>query len=107
MESPGGPPGLPVGRHHQGRGAKALAEKVGKHGDLVVYFALSPSLYGSVCTALQSAGLTGPKTRLVLEKPIGKDFASSCVINGAVGAVVDESRSSASTTIWARRRSRT
>jgi glucose-6-phosphate 1-dehydrogenase len=73
-------------------GAKALADKVGPHGDLVVYFALSPSLYGSVCTALQSAGLTGPRTRLVLEKPIGKDFASSCVINGAVGAVVDESQ---------------
>jgi glucose-6-phosphate 1-dehydrogenase len=77
---------------HRKPAAKALADKIGKHGELVVYFALSPSLYGSVCGALQAAGLTGPKTRLVLEKPIGKDFASSCVINGAVGAVVDESQ---------------
>lgn len=73
-------------------GAKALADKVGKHGDLVIYFALSPSLYGPVCDALQAAKLTGPRTRLVLEKPIGRDLASSCATNAAVGAVVDESQ---------------
>ena len=73
-------------------GAKALAGKVGKHGDLVIYFALSPSLYGPVCQALQAAELTGPKTRLVLEKPIGRDLQSSCATNAAVGAVVDESQ---------------
>jgi len=71
-------------------GAALLAERVGQHGDLVVYFALSPSLYGAVCSALQSANLTGPRTRLVLEKPIGRDLESSRATNAAVGAVVSE-----------------
>ncbi|KQY30940.1 glucose-6-phosphate dehydrogenase [Caulobacter sp. Root1455] len=74
------------------KGAAKLAEKIGDHGDLVVYFALSPSLYGPVCNALQSAGLTGPRTRLVLEKPIGRDLESSRATNAAVGAVVSESQ---------------
>jgi glucose-6-phosphate 1-dehydrogenase len=73
-------------------GAGELAKHVGKHGELVIYFALSPSLYGATCAALQTAGLTGPKTRLVLEKPIGRDLQSSCAINGEVAAVVDESQ---------------
>lgn len=71
-------------------GAALLAERVGDHGSLVVYFALSPSLYGPVCNALQAAGLTGPKSRLVLEKPIGRDLESSRRTNAAVGAVVGE-----------------
>jgi len=71
-------------------GAAKLAERIGEYGSLVVYFALSPSLYGPVCNALQSAGLTGPKSRLVLEKPIGRDLESSRKTNAAVGAVVGE-----------------
>ncbi|OYW30555.1 MAG: glucose-6-phosphate dehydrogenase [Caulobacter sp. 12-67-6] len=74
----------------QNEGAALLAERVGEHGSLVVYFALSPSLYGPVCNALQAAGLTGPKSRLVLEKPIGRDLESSRKTNAAVGAVVGE-----------------
>ena len=74
----------------QNDGAAQLAQRVGEHGTLVVYFALSPSLYGPVCNALQSAGLTGAKTRLVLEKPIGRDLESSSRTNAAVGAVVAE-----------------
>lgn len=74
----------------QNEGAALLAERVGEHGSLVVYFALSPSLYGPVCNALQAAGLTGPKSRLVLEKPIGRDLESSRKTNAAVGAVVSE-----------------
>ena len=73
-------------------GAKALAGKIGAHDSLTVFFAVSPSLYPSACQALQAAGLTGPSTRLVLEKPIGRDLESSKATNAAVGAVVDESQ---------------
>ncbi|WP_269716557.1 glucose-6-phosphate dehydrogenase [Caulobacter sp. NIBR2454] len=71
-------------------GAKALAEKIGEHGQLTIFFALSPSLYAPVCAALQGAGLTHENTRLVLEKPIGRDFETSQQINEAVGNVVTE-----------------
>ncbi|MDQ0464840.1 glucose-6-phosphate 1-dehydrogenase [Caulobacter ginsengisoli] len=73
-------------------GAKALAERIGETGPLVIFFALSPSLYAPVCKALQAAGLTGENTRLVLEKPIGHDLDSSLAINAAVAAVVPEER---------------
>ncbi|MDB5457142.1 MAG: glucose-6-phosphate 1-dehydrogenase [Caulobacter sp.] len=73
-------------------GAAHLAERIGEHGALVVYFALSPSLYGPVCAALKSAGLTDERARLVLEKPIGRDLQSSCATNAAVGAVVSEAQ---------------
>ena len=58
----------------------------------VFYLALSPSLYGKVCAALSGAGLAGPRTRIVLEKPIGRDLDSSRAINAAVGEVFAEER---------------
>jgi glucose-6-phosphate 1-dehydrogenase len=73
-------------------GTAKLAERVGEHGSLVIFFSLSPSLYGPACAALKTADLTGPKTRLVLEKPIGRDLESSRATNAAVGAIVDESQ---------------
>jgi glucose-6-phosphate 1-dehydrogenase len=56
------------------------------------YLALSPSLYGRVCAALAGAGLATDATRIVLEKPIGRDLESSRAINAAVGEVFDEER---------------
>jgi glucose-6-phosphate 1-dehydrogenase len=58
----------------------------------IFYLALSPSLYGAVCAALGEAGLAGPDSRIVLEKPIGRDLESSKKINDAVGAVFSEDR---------------
>jgi glucose-6-phosphate 1-dehydrogenase len=58
----------------------------------IFYLALSPSLYGRVCVALAAAGLATDESRIVLEKPIGRDLESSRLINVAVGAVFDESR---------------
>ena len=56
----------------------------------IFYLAISPSLYQKVCVALGAAGLAGPETRIVLEKPIGRDLESSRQINAALGAVFDE-----------------
>ena len=58
----------------------------------VFYLATSPSLYGQICAGLMAAGLTGPGARVVLEKPIGKDLASSRIINDAVAAAFSEDR---------------
>jgi glucose-6-phosphate 1-dehydrogenase len=56
------------------------------------YFSLSPSLYGRVCVALAAAGLAHDQTRIVLEKPIGRDLETSDQINVAIGAVFHEKR---------------
>ena len=73
-------------------GAKALAQAVGEHDQLAIFFAVSPSLFAPICAALGGAGLTGAKTRLVLEKPVGRDLESSRAINAAVAGVVPEER---------------
>src|SRR5205085_6924568 len=58
----------------------------------VFYLALSPSLYGAVCAALDGAGLACGDCRIVLEKPIGHDLASSRAINAEVAQVFEEAR---------------
>jgi len=58
----------------------------------VFYLALSPSLFGKVCVALAAAGLVNDDSRIVLEKPIGRDLETSRITNIAVGAVFDEDR---------------
>ncbi len=73
-------------------GAEALAACIGAHGLLVIYFAVSPSIFAPACQALAAAGLTGERARLVLEKPIGHDLESSRAINAVLGAVVPEER---------------
>jgi glucose-6-phosphate 1-dehydrogenase len=58
--------------------------------ETVNYFAVSPDLFGSICQGLAAAGLATDRARVVLEKPIGRDHASSRVINDAVGAFFRE-----------------
>ncbi|MGH6998779.1 MAG: glucose-6-phosphate dehydrogenase, partial [Phenylobacterium sp.] len=71
-------------------GAAELKAAIGAAKTPIYYLALSPSIYGRVCAALAGAGMAGPNTRIVLEKPIGRDLESSKVINGAVAEVFPE-----------------
>ncbi|WP_417585418.1 glucose-6-phosphate dehydrogenase [Nitrincola sp.] len=59
---------------------------------MVNYFATPPSIYGDICRCLKSAGLIEPATRVVLEKPIGHDLASSMVINNQVAEFFQENQ---------------
>lgn len=72
-------------------GLKALGARIGP-GASVFYLALSPSLYGAVCSGLEAAGLAGAHNRIVLEKPLGRDLGTSRTINEQVSRVFDESR---------------
>ncbi len=54
------------------------------------YLATSPELFGPITHKLDEHGLLTPKTRVVLEKPIGKDLRSARAINSGVGEVLDE-----------------
>ncbi|THD61873.1 glucose-6-phosphate dehydrogenase [Phenylobacterium sp.] len=56
------------------------------------FLAISPSLYGRVCVALAAAGLAVDESRIVLEKPVGRDLETSREVNVAVGAVFSEDR---------------
>ncbi len=69
-----------------------LASKVADakaHG-IAFYLSTPPALFAPVVAGLASVGLTGPETRIAMEKPIGHDLASSREVNAAVGAAFDE-----------------
>lgn len=71
--------------------------KLQKHVDqsqrvMVNYFSTPPSIFGSICNGLNQAGLINDETRVVLEKPIGHDLASSKVINDQVAEFFAESQ---------------
>ncbi|MHB8149480.1 MAG: glucose-6-phosphate dehydrogenase [Desulfobulbia bacterium] len=57
---------------------------------MVNYCAVPPSIYGEICKGLSQAGLITEQTRVVLEKPLGTDLASSKVINDAVAEFFQE-----------------
>ena len=65
-----------------------LAER--ETDSVVMYLSTAPSLFTTVCEQLAANGLNTPKTRIVLEKPLGHDLASNRAINHAVGLAFKE-----------------
>ncbi|WGT62257.1 glucose-6-phosphate dehydrogenase [Variovorax paradoxus] len=62
-----------------------------RNADIVVmYVATAPALFTQVVEQIAAAGLNGPTTRMVLEKPLGHDLASNRAINAAVCKVLEE-----------------
>ena len=57
---------------------------------VVMYVATAPSLFTTVCEQLAASGLNTPKTRVVLEKPLGHDLASNRAINHTVRQFFEE-----------------
>ena len=64
----------------------------GEETPRVFYLATTPSLFVPICRHLAGAGLVSEGARVVLEKPLGRDLASSQTINDAVGAIFPEER---------------
>ena len=58
----------------------------------VFYLSTSPELFVDICQRLGGYGLNQGQSRVVLEKPIGKDLASANRINDDVGRVFAESQ---------------
>jgi len=59
---------------------------------LTVYFAIPPSIFESVCHALNDAGLVVPATRVVIEKPLGTNKESFMEIQDSLSKIFDESQ---------------
>ena len=57
---------------------------------VVMYLATAPGLFTTVCEQLAASGLNTPRTRIVLEKPLGHDLSSNRAINEAVGRAFKE-----------------
>jgi len=50
------------------------------------YLAVSPSLFGDICERIRSHGLIHGDTRIVVEKPIGRDLDSARALNDTIGS---------------------
>lgn len=70
-----------------------LAEKLDQEARVTVnYFAMPPNTFGAICKGLGEAKLNKDPSRVVMEKPLGTDLASSRVINDQVAEYFDESQ---------------
>ncbi|TIX81289.1 MAG: glucose-6-phosphate dehydrogenase (NADP(+)), partial [Mesorhizobium sp.] len=56
------------------------------------YLAVAPALFGDISHKLKENGLITPNSRIVLEKPIGRDLASARELNDLVGDDFHESQ---------------
>ncbi|MFC3093556.1 glucose-6-phosphate dehydrogenase [Alteromonas sediminis] len=69
---------------------KKLEGHVDPSRTMVCYLATPPSIYGDICRGLHECDIIDESLRVVLEKPIGHDLASSKVINDQVAEFFDE-----------------
>lgn len=71
----------------------ALGEKVKSRTEtesVVVYLSTAPKFFAQACENLAAVGLNADNVRVVLEKPLGTDLASSQQINNDVGRFFKE-----------------
>ena len=51
---------------------------------VVMYLSTAPTLFTTIAEQLRAHGLNTPRTRIVLEKPLGHDLSSNRAINAVV-----------------------
>ena len=51
------------------------------------YLATGPDLFGPLAKRLGAEGLVTPRSRIIVEKPIGRDGESAAAINDVIGSV--------------------
>ena len=56
----------------------------------IFYLAVGPDLFGPICERLGNHNLVTPKSRVVVEKPLGRDGQSAQAVNDAIGKVFAE-----------------
>ena len=72
--------------------AAFISERADAGRPTIFYLAIAPSLFGDATRILQANGLVTPQARLVVEKPLGHDGASSRAINAELAEIFDESQ---------------
>jgi glucose-6-phosphate 1-dehydrogenase len=85
-------------------GFKGLSERIEQldaerrtGGNRLYYLAADPAFFAPIAESLKAAGLARPAqdptwTRLVVEKPFGRDLASACELNTRLQSAFDESQ---------------
>lgn len=72
-------------------GWKELKDLVGDYSKVRAYYlAVGPSIFGAIAEKLEEYEMIRDRSRLVIEKPIGKDLASAQKLNAEVGQYFKE-----------------
>jgi glucose-6-phosphate 1-dehydrogenase len=70
-----------------GEGFPKLKKAIGESDCIRAYYlAVAPALFGEISHKLKEHGLITPNSRIVLEKPIGRDLVSAKALNDQMGA---------------------
>lgn len=68
------------------RGWSELKDLLGDHDRVRAYYlAVGPAIFGDIAGRLHAHGLIRDQSRLVIEKPIGRDLASATELNRVIG----------------------
>ena len=54
------------------------------------YFSVAPSLFGDIAERLKTKGLSDDESRIVVEKPFGRDLATAKALNSSLATYFDE-----------------
>ena len=73
-------------------GWEALKALCARGATRAFYFSVGPSLFEDLAKRLHKYGLAGEETRIVVEKPFGRDLASAKALNAALARHFDESQ---------------
>ncbi len=74
-----------------GEGFEAIKKQIGDSDRIrVFYMAVAPALFGDIAKHLEGHGLIGENSRIVVEKPIGRDLASAQALNDQIGSYFGE-----------------
>jgi glucose-6-phosphate 1-dehydrogenase len=68
----------------------AAALKGGENRVRAFYLAVAPELFGTIALGIGKSGLVTPKSRLIIEKPIGQDLKSAQALNDTIARVFEE-----------------
>jgi glucose-6-phosphate 1-dehydrogenase len=79
------------------RRLEKIEGELGIPGNRVFYLSIPPSLISTCVDQLKAAGFVanpqeGPISRIIVEKPVGRDLASARAINATLGRTFDESQ---------------
>ena len=73
-------------------GWDSLKSRVRQDNVNAFYFSVAPSLFGPLAEQINSRGICGPETRIVVEKPFGRDLASARALNATLATHFDEAQ---------------
>ncbi|WP_427025645.1 glucose-6-phosphate dehydrogenase [Aureimonas ureilytica] len=64
---------------------KSLLDEAGDDRIRAFYMAVSPALFSDIASRINTLGLANERTRLVVEKPVGRDLESAKRLNALIG----------------------